>query len=247
MNSERFMVQMANRINLSPSKTDLKIIEKRLIEEDSLYNEGFYCNWNIIEKSFESNKLITFESNAKIIGFAVYSKYNIYVDIDILEINRNYRKKGFGKIFLNEIAQEFTNQKIIAIRLFCQPQESEHFWRRMGFIKFPTTGYFESDLIFYRPLIEVTKSNGTLDNFNKLELWDVAPYQLTNNSPRWIWNLELSNNKLEKPIIQPCNLNWNLRWTKNGEIVKEDKVKYFSNTENKIAFCPFLYVKELIE
>ncbi|PKP51210.1 MAG: hypothetical protein CVT92_13290 [Bacteroidetes bacterium HGW-Bacteroidetes-1] len=117
----------------------------------------------------------------------------------------------------------------------------------MGFIKFPTRGYSESELTFFRPLIEVTKSNGNPDDFNKLELWDVEPYQSTNNSPRWIWNLELSNNKLEKPIIQPCNVNWNLRWTKNGKIVREDKVKYFSDKDNQIEFCPFLYVKELME
>ncbi|PKP51209.1 MAG: hypothetical protein CVT92_13285 [Bacteroidetes bacterium HGW-Bacteroidetes-1] len=113
------MVQMKNRINLSPSKSDLKIVEKWLIEEDKLHNDGFYCNWNIIEKSFKSNELITFESNEKIIGFTVYSKRDIYVEIDILEINRDYRKKGFGKIFFKEIAQEFTNQNIIAIKLFC--------------------------------------------------------------------------------------------------------------------------------
>jgi len=247
LNLERFMVQMTNKINLSPSKSDLKIIKKWLIEEDKLYNDGFYCNWNIIEKSFQSNELITFKSNEKIIGFAVYSKCDIYAEIDILEINRDYRKKGFGKIFFKQIVQEFTNQNIIAIKLFCQPRASEHFWRRMGFIKFPTRGYSVSDLTFYRPLIETTKSNGNSDDFNKLELWDVEPYQSTNNSPRWIWNLELRNNKLEKPIIQPCNVNWNLRWTKNGKIVREDKVKYFSDKDNQIEFCPFLYVKELIE
>ena len=32
------------KINLSPSESDLKIIEKWLIEEDKKYKSGFYCN-----------------------------------------------------------------------------------------------------------------------------------------------------------------------------------------------------------
>jgi len=59
-------------INLSPSVKDLKIIENWLIKEDKKYNSGFYCNWNIIEKSFKSDKLISLELNKNVIGFVIY-------------------------------------------------------------------------------------------------------------------------------------------------------------------------------
>lgn len=234
-------------INLTPSVKDLKVIEMWLKEEDKKHKFGFYCNWNIIEKSFKSNKLISFELNKSVIGFLIYSIGDIYIEIDIMEVHHDYRRNGFGKIFFEKIEDVFKKQKILAIKLFCEPRESEHFWRKMGFIKFPDRGYSESDLTFYKPIIEVQSSTEIPNSLNKLELWDVEPYQATITNPYWSWDIELENNKLIKPIIQPCNINWNLRWTKNGKIVKEDKVKYFSNSDNPIEFSPFMYVEQLKE
>lgn len=235
------------KINLSPSLTDLKIIEKWLLAENIKHNEGFYCNWNIIKKSFTSNNLISLELNENIIGFLIYSNGDIYIEIDIMEIHRDFRKRGFGKVFFEKFAEVFKDRHIIAIKLFCEPREPEYFWRKLGFIKFPSRGYSESDLTFYKPLIEVKSTTEKPNDLNKLELWDVEPYQATNKNPRWCWDVELEKERIIRPIIQPCNINWNLRWTKNGKIVKEDKVKYFSDTSNPIEFCPFMYVEKLIE
>lgn len=146
------------KINLSPSESDLKIIEKWLIEEDKKYKSGFYCNWNIIEKSFRSNELISLKCNENLIGFMIWSKGEIYIEIDIIEIQRGYRKKGFGKIFFEKIEEVFKGKNALAIKLFCEPKESEHFWKKMGFIKFPTRGYSESDLTYYKPLIDALES-----------------------------------------------------------------------------------------
>jgi len=231
-------------LNLFPSESDLSEIKDWLIEEDSRYNEGFYCNWNIIEKSFHRGEVISFKLNKKIIGFVAWSRGNIYVDIDIMEIHYDYRKNGLGRIFLKKIENIFREKGYLAIELFCEPRESEHFWKKMGFIKFPERGYSESDLTFYKPLIEVFETTEILNNNNILELWDVEPYLSHKKKPRWIWNIEIKDGKLLKPIIQPCNVNWNVRWTKNGEIIKEDKVKYFSR-DNSIEFSPFMYVERL--
>ena len=234
-------------INLTPSIKDLNVIEKWLKEEDKKHKFGFYCNWNIIEKSFKSNKLISFELNKNVIGFLIYSFGDIYIEIDILEVHHDYRRNGFGRILFEKIEDVFKKQQVLAIKLFCEPRDSEHFWRKMGFVKFPDRGYSESDLTFYKPIIEVKSSTEIPNSLNKLELWDVEPYQATNTSPRWSWDIELENDKLIKPILQPCNINWNLRWTKNGKTVKEDKVKYFSNSDNPIEFSPFMYVEQLRE
>jgi hypothetical protein len=59
------------KINFSPSQTDLKKIEDWLIQESERYDDGFYCNWNIIENSFERNGLISLELNDTPIGFVV--------------------------------------------------------------------------------------------------------------------------------------------------------------------------------
>jgi hypothetical protein len=241
--------QMGNelKINLTPTIEDLNVIEKWLKKERNKYKTGFYCNWNIIEKSFKSNRLISLEFNSDVIGFLIYSVGDIYIEIDIMEVCLDYRKNGFGKIFFEKFEDVLKKQNVLAIKLFCEPRKSEFFWRKMGFIKFPQRGYSESDLTFYKPIIEVKTTTENPNNLNKLELWDVEPYQATNVGPRWSWDIELKNGKLLKPIIQPCNINWNLRWTNNGKIVREDKVKYFSDSDNTIEFSPFMYVKQLKE
>jgi len=234
------------QINTTPTQFDLETIEKWLIEEDKKFNEGFYCNWTIIEKSFQKNELVTLNFKERPIGFLVWSKGEIYVEIDILEIKPEHRKKGIGQYFFEKISEYFKQKGFLAIKLFCSPRESEKFWIKMGFIKFPKRGYSESDLTYFKPLIELqtTITNGQTEN--KVELWDVEPYQKNNNLPKWTWNIEIINNKLTLPIIHPCNCNWNLKWTRNGEVIKEDKVKYF-DTKNRVEYNPFLYIKELIE
>ncbi len=235
------------KINLIPSRLDLQKIEEWLIEEKRELNEGFYCNWTIIEKAFTNKELITLNFNEKPIGFLVWSKAEIYAEIIILEIKPEHRNSGIGKAFFEQISDYLKQKGFLAIKLFCVPSESEKFWKKMGFVKFPDRGYSESDLTYFKPLIKILPSSENQKTHNTVELWNVEPYQKNNNQPKWTWNIELNNNMLMLPIIQPCNCNWNLRWTKNGEIIKEDKVKYFATKKNRVEFSPFLYIEKLIE
>ena len=231
------------QLNLSPIQSDLKEIGKWLIQENKTSGNGFYCNWNIIEKAFRNKKLITLNHYNLPIGFLVWSKGEIYVEIDIMEIKPENRNSGIGKYFFNQTATFFKEEGFLAIKLFCSPSESEKFWKKMNFIKFPDRGYSESDLTYYKPLIEneqTTKKNSE----NKIELWNVEPYQVKNHEPKWIWEINENSNKLILPIIQPCNCNWNLRLTKKGKQIKEAKVKYFSE-KNRIEYSPFLLITEL--
>lgn len=234
------------QINLNPTEPELKNIEKWLVDEYNKYDEGFYCNWNIIEKSFSDKELITFKIDDKIIGFVVWSQNENVIDIDIMEIHPDYRKKGYGKKLFEMLECTFREKKNIAIVLFCEPRESEFFWRKMGFIKFPKRGWSESDLTFYKPLIDVLESTQNPNNLNRLELWNVEPYESAKVSPKWSWNIETNQEKLEKPIMQPCNVNWNVRWIKNGKVIKEDKVKYFAK-DYCIENGPFMFIEELKE
>ena len=46
--------------------------------------------------------------------------------------------------------------------------------------------------------------------------------------------------------MQPCNCNWNIRWSNNGKIIKENKVKRFAS-DFSIEEEPFLFITELKE
>ena len=230
------------QINLNPSESNFLELEKWLIDEYNKFHEGFYCNWNMIEKSYEDNEIITFSLDNKIIGFADWSLDDKTIHINIMEIHPDYRKMGLGKKFFEKLELEFTKQGYIAFVLFCEPRESEYFWRKMGFIKFPVRGWSESDLTFYKPLIKVLETTQNADNSNKFELWNVEPHEINRVPPKWTWNID--NNELDKPIIQPCNCNWFVRWTMNGEIKKEGKIKYFSK-DYSIENGPFIFIETL--
>lgn len=230
-----------NQISTNPILSDLEKIKEWLIKEDKELDEGFYCNWNKIEKSFQNNELITLQVNENPIGFVVWSNSSICVDIDILEIKPEYRKKGFGKIFFEQVSNYFLNEGYLVIKLFCSPTESEGFWKRMGFEKFPNRGYSENELTYFKTLIDIAPIT-EIEPENKLELWNVEPHEKDKNLPKWRWEM---NDNLTNPIIQPCNFNWYLRWTKNGKILKEGKVKHFISEENTIDYSSFMYIESL--
>jgi len=232
------------KINLNPTNSDFLELKNWMIYEYNKFNDGFYCNWNIIENSYKDNEVITLSLNDKIIGFVYWSQDENLIHINIMEIHPDFRKMGLGKIFIEKLEIEFKEQGNIAIVIFCEPRESEYFWRKMEFIKFPNRGWSESDLTFYKPLIKVLEANHDIKEDNKLELWNVEPYLSNKLIPEWSWSIKIKNKKLITPIIQPCNRNWNVRWTINGKIIKEDKVKYFSNNFT-IENGPFMYVEKL--
>jgi GNAT superfamily N-acetyltransferase len=246
---KKYDIKMPSEFQLktSPTQFDLKKIEEWLVQEDREFNEGFYCNWTIIKNAFIDKRFVTLDFNESPIGFLVWSIGTIHVEIDILEIKPDYRKKGIGHTFLEKISEYFKLKGFLAIKLFCSPIESERFWKKIGFIRFPELEYSESELTYFKPLIEIQQTSTNRETDNKVELWDVEPYQKSNNPPKWTWNIEIRNDKLILPIIHPCNCNWNLRWVKNGKIIKENKVKYFNSKENSVEFSPFLYIEKLIE
>lgn len=234
------------QFNVSPNHSDLTEIKKWLIEEDIEFGKGFYCNWSTIEKAFGCKQLISINVNGLPIGFLVWSNREIYAEIDILEIKYDYRNKGIGKYFFENISNYFKEKGFLSIKLFCAPRESEKFWKKMNFLKYPNTGYSLSDLTYYKPLVQIQEVTNYSHSKNKLELWNVEQHQIKKHEPKWTWEVQSETNKLPLIIVQPCNPNWNLRWTKNGRVIREDKVKYFF-TNQEIDYSTFLIIKELIE
>lgn len=227
------------KLQINPNSIQLEEIKQWLIEENKSSNQGFFCNWNIIQNAFKEKRFCVCEVEGKAIGFISWTGYDFYVEIDIMEIHPTYRNKGIGRTFYNKVEDFFRSKDCKAIELFCAPVESENFWKKMNFIKFPNRGYSEPELKYYKPLID-TNTLIKVDTLNRIELWDVEPYQRNDHKPRWTW--EIKEN--QKPILQPCNSNWNLRLTINGEKIKEDKVKYFS-PDREIQIGSFLYIETL--
>lgn len=234
-------------IDINPKKKDIKEILIWLEEEKNNSGSSFYSNKNIIEKAFEDGNSIALKKGKKDIGLIIWSGIDeIRADIDIFVIHPDYRAQGLGRFYYNETLKFFKIKGFKAVKLFCSPEESKYFWEKMGFIRLPECGRTENELTYYTILVD-TASIENLNRTNKIELWDVEPYEANEQNPKWIWYVKMKDGVLSYPIIQPCNCNWNLRWSKNGKVIREGKVKYFTNKDFELYFYPFLYIDELQE
>lgn len=89
--------------NVNPNSKQLAEIQSWLLKEKENFNEGFYCNWNIIENSSNENQLFVLEFEKMIVGFVSWTDHGgKYVDIDIMEVNPKFRSKGVGRIFYSK-------------------------------------------------------------------------------------------------------------------------------------------------
>ncbi len=237
---------MSTRICTTPSENQLIEIKNWLFEEYQKENEGFYINWNIILNYFESNQLIILLKDSDVIGFSTYRFYDdIVVNIDIIEIHPDHRKCGYGNYMMKEVFNFCKIQGAKVASLFCAPKESYKFWENFGFSDFPETGYTQTELSMYMNLVEVreTLKDNYLDK-TIIELWDCEPHQSKDVKAKWTWSINTSHNKIEPPILITCDRNWNIRFSIDGEIIKESKVKYFSKM-NPIDLDKFMFINEL--
>lgn len=225
-------------INIKPDVQQLNELKGWLKQEFDISREGFFCNWHTIEKSFQKQQLITCTTDDRIVGFVSWTANNDdnYIEIDLFEIHRDFRKLGYGKKLYELVERYFKSEGYMAVILYCKPRESESFWKKMNFIKFPPRGYSESDLYHYKPLIEVNQYV-EVTNKNKLELWDMQLPEINYEKPKWSWEISRDS----PPVLQPCHSDWYLRLTINGNIVKENWVKKFDDQED-VMLDPFLYM-----
>lgn len=237
-NDERF-------IDIEPKQQDIEEILIWLKDEKKHSGASFYNNKNVIEHSFEEGNSIVFKQGKENIGLVVWHSVDeLRVDIDIFVIHPIYRGQGFGHFYYTAISDFFRSKGFKVIKLFCSPSTSEAFWKKMHLIKFPNCRQGEHELTYYDALVD-TASMEYISMADKIELWDVEPYEAEEKNPKWTWYVEMKDDMLLYPVIQPCNWNWNLRWSKNGKVIMEEKVKYFRGAGSKVYCSPFLYIEEL--
>lgn len=237
---------MEKSIEIQPKRRDIKNILSWLKKEKETdkFGYGFYNNKSVILDSFKFGKAIVLKYNNKSIGLITWCDDDILLNIDIFVIHPDYRRKGFGEYFYRTVSNYFKSKGFKVVKLFCEPKSSEKFWKKIGLVKLYDCGYTEHELTYYDVLVDIASSEN-ISNGDKIELWDVEPYESAEISPRWTWFVEICGDRLTLPIVHPCNCNWNLRWSRNGVVLKEEKVKYFTNKDFELFRCKFLYIEKL--
>ena len=241
------MKEIENCIVIKPEPSDINeiLVWLKKEKESNINQYGFYNNKDIIINSFETGKAIVFKHRNKNIGLIIWGESDdILINIDIFVIHPYYRGKGYGELYYKAVSDYFRGKGFKAVKLFCEPKTSERFWKRMGLIKFPDCGYTKHELTYYGILIDVA-STAYIKNADKIELWDDEPYEVDGKQPKWTWYIEFEADKLLYPIVHPCNCNWNLRWSRNNVVLKEEKVKYFTDKAFEVYRSEFLCIERL--
>lgn len=212
----------------TPTKTHISQIETWLKKEQNQGNNNFYGNWKTILIAQENKTLAVCIYNSFPIGFIAYRVSDGVMDIDIAVISLEYRNKGIGKLFIDEVLNKNKEDGILVCQLFCEPKSSEIIWRSLSFQKFPES-LCKENIWMYKPLISIMVSSAPGIYFEKIELWDSEPHIARMTIPKWTWSLDISNSSKDfsKPIIFPTHHDWQVKWTKNKEIMFEGKIKRF--------------------
>lgn len=229
-----------------PENEHILEIEKWLKDEYNLENDGFYSNWEIIYDSYKENRMIVINENNYPIGFLVYKIDEYVANIMIASIKLNKRRKGIGKIFIDNCCEYFKSIGAYVVELFCSPVESENAWKKFGFLNFPKGVTKEGRIYLYKILVPTLPEINDEGSFEKIQLWDKELYMTENYPPKWTWKVErLSSNqkKLTKPIIHPANYKWGISWSKGSEIVEKGRVENFNL--KGVDFGSFMIINEL--
>ena len=242
---------MNAKIVFDPTERELQEVENWLKQEYEDTGEGFYCNWSIIKESLAQKELITISLDKHTVGFLVLGCRELRATIDILEIRTDHRNKGLGKELVDAVFEHLRADNIYAVDVQCSPSSSEPFWRKLGFRDFPKdrnrTNAGNTEL--FKVLVHCLKCSTKIPNLNReyLDLWNSEPGHTLNASPTWTWSLKFKkgSRELEKPIVHPSNRDWRVRWRMGDTVIKDDKVKYFDETE--IDFGKFIVLRNLPE
>lgn len=229
----------------NPSRKHIGQIRSWLKVEYIIYQEGFFCNWNIIYDSYEKRRLFCLIDNGIAVGFVTWFKCDRIVEIEIAEVKRELRGHGFGRYMIERISQIFSTVGCVAFSLQCSPSTSESFWSKLGFISY-SDDYSTTNQKMYKCLVKTMPFADYLNEGESnpiIELWDCEPHLAIDREPKWRWIIKFDKEttKLEYPIVIPCNDNWNIRY-RHGNSKIENKVKRF--IDHEIHFDKFMIIEE---
>jgi len=239
------------KVEFRPSSTQLARIKAWLMEENNVLGEGFFCNWEVIQDSFDNKRICVLVLEKKEIGFITWFDRDKVNTIQITEIRSEFRRLGYGRYLVDALTERLAKRGSLVLELYCQPAKSEKAWKKLGFREYPKVEGFEAynekdGKHLYKILVPFLKPTKSKKDVVTIELWDVEPHQINKVSPLWKWHPKLKpgTRHLDKPIIFPSKRDWNIRWSENGTIIREEKVKYFGKPED-IDFMDFIIIEKL--
>ena len=229
-NIEIFFADDASKSDFS--KITLNYLEKDFASQDNLIPH-FFCNKEMIEASFLSNKGLIATYSNKFAGFLIWDKYELGLEIDIVEVNKDYRKKGIFKRMVNSLIERFPETCVLTGSIVPQSRRifKKEGWQNIeGCINNNQSRYFK----IIRPVAMQYDSSFSV----KKDEFSIAIAFLNND---W-WNNQNDDEKHKKyfklnldkqgnltvPIVAKCPIPDSEIWIYKGEnLIDTGKLKYF--------------------
>jgi hypothetical protein len=221
-------------VSFNPTQDHLSQIHAWLTNELKETGEGYKKNWGIILKANERNCMAILLEKNLAVGFAIWYELELQVRLDIFCIQMNRRKEGLGIFFLDKLMSEFVTKQKYAIELQCAPPTSETYWRKHGFtdLSYQTSVAIGQNRWLYRNIVPSAERSPIENLGDFIALWDYEPsiVKIHHIQPKWTWKIEPedSSNVLNKPVVFPCQPDWQIQYIKNGRPVETTKAKYFN-------------------
>lgn len=114
---------------------------------------GFYCNRNVIEKSFSSGEGLCAIAGGRVIGFAVFQMFTDGGDINIIEVEPSARGQGLGSQLLLSAVGELRELGAKYVDVECTSAEGEALCRRHGFEDYVDPRNYRSE--WHNPLLRL--------------------------------------------------------------------------------------------
>lgn len=104
-----------------------------LKEERDETGEGFYCNKEVIEKSFRRDEGLCAIWNGRIVGFAVFQMFSDGGGVQIVEAHPSARRQQIGSQLLKAAIDVLRCHGAHYVDVECTSAEGEALCRRHGF------------------------------------------------------------------------------------------------------------------
>lgn len=111
------------------TKDDLSVVNGWLRAEREETGGGFFCNWSIINRSFQCGRLNVLAVDGDVVGFVA----DAINGPAILEVRPDARSKGYGRQLAGAAITAAFARDISVLEIDCVSETSVLFWEKMGF------------------------------------------------------------------------------------------------------------------